>query len=205
MLEGRFSTGVRLDSPVFPDALGGFRDPNNVRKDLRLARQPIGSQVRRELGQDLRMAGRQAGLTQTAAALRLGWSKNRVSLVETARVRIDSSEARRLLDLYRTPRAVRVSILDLVVRAGEPSVADELAWVTSHIFRKTTATALDEAGQTARQVADQLGQSRPSMTQDVYFGRKARNPEAASRSMASCRELWTRKPWVNHGLEVSGS
>ncbi len=46
-------------------------------------------------------------------------------------------------------------------------------WVTSHSFRKTTATMLDEAGLSARMIADQLGHARPSMTQDVYMGRKA--------------------------------
>jgi hypothetical protein len=45
------------------------------------------------------------------------------------------------------------------------------SWVTSHIFRKTVATRLDEAGFTARQVANQLGHANPSMTLDVYFGR----------------------------------
>jgi integrase len=50
--------------------------------------------------------------------------------------------------------------------------------VTSHNFRKTTATILDEAGVTARVIADQLGHSRPSMTQDVYLGRKAPGREA---------------------------
>ncbi|MDQ3454550.1 MAG: site-specific integrase, partial [Actinomycetota bacterium] len=45
------------------------------------------------------------------------------------------------------------------------------SWVTSHTFRKTVATRLDEAGFTARQVADQLGHANPSMTLDVYFGR----------------------------------
>jgi integrase len=54
---------VRLDQPLFPDALGGFRDPANDRRDIRDAR-------------------------------------------------------------------------------GE----EELAWITSHTFRKTTATILDEAG-----------------------------------------------------------
>src|SRR5262249_28718441 len=53
------------------------------------------------------------------------------------------------------------------------------AWVRSHVFRKTAATILDEAGLSARLVADQLGHSRPSMTQDVYMGRKAVNPAAA--------------------------
>ena len=54
-----------------------------------------------------------------------------------------------------------------------------LSWVTSHNFRKTVATVLDEAGHTGRQVADQVGHSKVSMTQDVYMGRKVANPEAA--------------------------
>ncbi len=41
------------------------------------------------------------------------------------------------------------------------------SWVTSHVFRKTVATRLDEAGFTPRQVADQLGHANPSMTLDV--------------------------------------
>lgn len=45
--------------------------------------------------------------------------------------------------------------------------------MTSHDFRKTTATLLDDAGLSARLIADQLGHARPSMTQDVYMGRKA--------------------------------
>jgi integrase len=45
------------------------------------------------------------------------------------------------------------------------------SWVTSHTFRKTVATRLDEAGFSPRQVADQLGHANPSMTLDVYFGR----------------------------------
>ena len=44
-------------------------------------------------------------------------------------------------------------------------------WVTSHVYRKTVATLMDEAGLTARQAADQLGHAKVSMTQDRYFGR----------------------------------
>lgn len=44
-------------------------------------------------------------------------------------------------------------------------------WVTSHVFRKTVATLMDEAGMTAREIADQLGHARPSLTQDVYMER----------------------------------
>jgi integrase len=44
-------------------------------------------------------------------------------------------------------------------------------WVTFRTFRKTVATRLDEAGLTARQIADILGHAHPSMTQDVYMVR----------------------------------
>lgn len=46
-------------------------------------------------------------------------------------------------------------------------------WVTPHTYRKTVATLLDSQGSSARLVADQLGHSRVSMTQDVYMGRRA--------------------------------
>ncbi len=55
-----------------------------------------------------------------------------------------------------------------------------LPWVTSHIFRKTTATLLDNAGLSARTIADQLGHAQPSVTQDVYMGRKIASNEAAT-------------------------
>jgi len=48
-------------------------------------------------------------------------------------------------------------------------------WVKTHTYRKTVATVLDESGATARAIADQLGHSRVSMTQDVYLGRRAGN------------------------------
>jgi integrase len=53
------------------------------------------------------------------------------------------------------------------------------SWVTSHTFRKTVATRLDEAGLTPRQVADQSGHANPSMTLEVYFGRQVVSAEAA--------------------------
>ncbi len=83
-------------APVFPDTVGGWRDPSNTRRDLRTARGTEG-----------------------------------------------------------------------------------FAWVTSHVFRKTCATILDEARFTARQIADQLGHARPSLTQDVYVARKVANPATA--------------------------
>ena len=53
------------------------------------------------------------------------------------------------------------------------------SWVTSHTPRKTVATCLDDAGLSARQIADQLGHARPSLTQDAYLGRKVASPAAA--------------------------
>ena len=41
------------------------------------------------------------------------------------------------------------------------------------------ATILDEAALSARLIADQLGHARPSMTQDVYLGRRAGDDQAA--------------------------
>ncbi len=61
-------------------------------------------------------------------------------------------------------------------------------WVTSHVFRKTVATMMDEAGMTAREIADQLGHTRPSMTQDVYMGRKA----VGAAGAAALEEVWGR-------------
>jgi integrase len=56
----------------------------------------------------------------------------------------------------------------------------EFSWITTHVFRKTTATILDDAGLTPRMVADQLGHERPSLTQDVYLGRKTIHPQIAT-------------------------
>ncbi|MGL5819272.1 MAG: site-specific integrase [Phycicoccus sp.] len=66
---------------------------------------------------------------------------------------------------WREPRTVSRWLHD--VRQGT-----DLAWVTSHSWRKTTASILDGSGLTARVIADQLGHSRVSMTQDVYLGRR---------------------------------
>jgi integrase len=52
-------------------------------------------------------------------------------------------------------------------------------WVSSHTFRKTAITRLDDAGLSARQIADHVGHARPSMTQDVYMGRSVASSAAA--------------------------
>lgn len=61
------------------------------------------------------------------------------------------------------------------VRAGTP-----FEWVVPHTYRKTVATMLDQGGLSARMIADQLGHSRISMTQDIYMGRRAVDGSVAS-------------------------
>jgi integrase len=56
----------------------------------------------------------------------------------------------------------------------------EFEWVVPHVYRKTVATMLDQGGLSARMIADQLGHSRISMTQDVYMGRRAVDGSVAS-------------------------
>jgi integrase len=51
--------------------------------------------------------------------------------------------------------------------------------VTSHVFRKTAATELDDQGLSARLIADQLGHAQVSMTQNTYLGRRAVSSAAA--------------------------
>lgn len=142
-----------------------------------------------EIGKVLRAHRRRAGLTQDGVVAKLNWKKTRLSLIETGRVRLSQEEAITLADTYGLARPDRLAVLELTEMAGIQSLADELAWVTSHKSRKTTATILDDADHSARQVADQLGHSRTSTTQDDYIGRKIRNPEAAKALDEALRSI----------------
>lgn len=51
--------------------------------------------------------------------------------------------------------------------------------VTSHSFRKTVATLIDDASLSARIGADQLGHAKVSMTQDRYMSRGRVHPQIA--------------------------
>lgn len=51
-------------------------------------------------------------------------------------------------------------------------------WVTSHVFRKTVATVLDEAGLPSGTVADQLGNTR-AVAEKHYIARRVANEQAA--------------------------
>jgi integrase len=52
-------------------------------------------------------------------------------------------------------------------------------WVTSHVWRKTVATLLDEAGLNVGEIADQLGNTR-AVTERHYIKRRSRNKKAAA-------------------------
>ena len=52
--------------------------------------------------------------------------------------------------------------------------------VTSHSFRKSVATMIDDAGMPARVGADQLGHAKVSMTQDRYMRRGKVHTEVAA-------------------------
>lgn len=51
---------------------------------------------------------------------------------------------------------------------------------TSHVSRKTLGTGMDDAGFTARQIADILGKQSVRDTQETYMGRNLPNPKAAA-------------------------
>ncbi|WP_272948560.1 helix-turn-helix domain-containing protein [Kribbella sindirgiensis] len=109
----------------------------------------------------MRKARREAGMTQLEVTKRLGWSNSRISLIERARLKVTREDAKALLDLYRLRGPDRAILLSLVDEDSAPSEADAFSWLTSHVFRKTTATILDDARQSARQIADQLDTHGP--------------------------------------------
>jgi integrase len=197
-LRVRYAAGIRLDEPIFSDALGGFRDPSNVRRSLRDALSPVGSTARRDLGLSLRAARRETGMSRKQVADTLNWPQNKIALIEAGRLKIDRALAITLLSAYNLHPDAMEPLLILVDKATEPAAADALAWITSHAFRKTTATVLDNDGQTARQIADHLGHARVSMTQDTYLDRRfcdSSSPTRSSEAWESARRR--RSGWRN--------
>lgn len=77
----------------------------------------------------------------------------------------DSTRQRDHRNTYRALRA-------LLNEAGHP-------WATSHTFRRTVASLLDEAGQPIALAANVLGHADPAMTARVYLGRKGGTEAAA--------------------------
>ncbi|MFG1820644.1 helix-turn-helix domain-containing protein [Kribbella sp. NPDC049174] len=179
VLRARNAAGIRLDDPIFTDTIGGFRDPTNVRRSLRTALSPVGSTARRDLGLSLRALRRQAHLTRKQVAETLNWPQTRIELIETGRIKVDHQQIAALVTTYSIRLENHHPLLAQLHDATQPADSDKLAWIRSHALRKATATALDEAGHTARQIADQLGQAKVSITQDIYLARRAANPAAA--------------------------
>jgi integrase len=118
-------------------------------------------------------------MTRKQVADSLQWPQTRIELIETGRIKIDHDLVATLVAVYGVRLDHLQSLLAQVDDATQPADSDKLTWIRSHALRKTTATALDQAGHTARQIADQLGQAKVSITQDIYMGRQAANPAAA--------------------------
>lgn len=76
------------------------------------------------------------------------------------------------MGLLRDPSNTQADLRDVFQRIGYP-------WMTSHVFRKTAAMLLDDAGLTARKISSRLGEAQVSVTQDYHLGRKIASEDAA--------------------------
>ncbi|WP_432947830.1 helix-turn-helix domain-containing protein [Kribbella sp. CA-253562] len=152
---------------------------SNVRRSLGTSLSPVGSTARRDLGLTLRAARREAGMTRKAVADSLGWPQTKIELIEAGRIKVDHPLITDLIGAYGLTLQDSPNLASQLEAATESADADTLSWITSHVFRKTTATALDDSGQTARQIADHLGHAKISMTQDNYLDHQSTNPAAA--------------------------
>jgi integrase len=85
---------------------------------------------------------------------------------------------------WRHPSNVQRSVRRLRLRIGYPDF-------TTHVGRKTVGTVLAEAGQTSRQVADQLRHSSIQTTEKHYIERGILNPGAAKLIDATHRVATT--------------
>jgi integrase len=152
MLRARCAAGIRLDDPIFADTVGGYRDPSNTRRALRSALSPVGSTARRDLGQSLKTLRRQTHMTRKQVAEHLERPQTRIELIETGRIKPDHQLIATLVAAYNIKLDHHHALLAQLHDAVQPAESDKLAWIRSHALRKTTATALDEAGHTARVV-----------------------------------------------------
>jgi integrase len=73
---------------------------------------------------------------------------------------------------WRDPKRIQVAIAQVRESAGMPDL-------TSHVFRKTVATLLDQAGLDVRDIATHLTHSSPKITESHYIARKARGKAGA--------------------------
>ena len=132
----------------------------------------------------------------------LGWRKTRISLIETGRVRLTPEEAVTLADAYRLSRTDRAGA-DRAHGARRHALAGRRARVGDRSrVQETTATILENAGQTPREVADQLGHAQTSTTIDDYFGRRRRNPGAAQHLEDALRHIHEKDREESAGPEM---
>lgn len=173
-------------------------DEDAVRKDLPdLCEWMLGTGVR--IGEALAVSWEEIDLA--AGVVQIDWTLIRIKGVGLIRKSTKSKAGERSLDL---PAFALSMLRRRKLKAGgrgpvfpdseggwrDPSNtsrdlrdargSEEFAWVTSHVFRKTAATEMDRAGLTARQIADQLGHAKVSMTQDRYLGRRSSGKDAAA-------------------------
>ena len=93
-------------------------------------------------------------MTRKEVAQALDWPLTKIELIETGRTKVDRELVTTPLHAYGIQLDQAAHLLTQVVEAAEPEPSDTLAWITSHAFRKSTATVLDNDGQTARQIAE---------------------------------------------------
>ena len=93
----------------------------------------------------------------------------------------------------RDPRNTSRGLANARERIGFPAL-------TSHSFRKGIASALDAAGLSARAIADHLGHTNPSLTQDVYMTKSAGSVKAAH----ALDSLLPTEPAVSAGFVRGG-
>ena len=102
-------------------------------------------------------------MTRKQVAAHLTWPQTRIELIDTGRIKADHDMISTLVATYGIRLENHHPLLAQVHDATQPAESDKLAWIRSDALRKTVATTLDQAGHTARQIADQLGQAKVSI------------------------------------------
>lgn len=152
----------------------------------KLAGDVIDSEGRPFARPNLPWAGRRHGPRQDRRC-GVAWSPEQISSGRSAGVPVGRGG-------FRDPANVRREL-------REATGKDALAWSRRIRSARRRATILDEAALSARLVADLLGHSRPSMTQDVYMGRQAVDSEAALALQVALRDMSADR--VNGGFSVA--
>lgn len=134
----------------------------------------LGPTVIRETGKGLRIQGDGKSKSNTRTVKLPAWLVSRLLARQVAAVPNEWDVVfTSPLGHLRDPSNTTNDVTELLAAAGFP-------WARSHTFRKTAATLLhNAAGLSARDVANQLGHKRASMTQDAYMSRHT-VPEAAA-------------------------